>query len=110
MSIYAGTRGSTAVGLALCAFVVSCDSKPGIPSPTPTLASSAPSASTQATCESLDTLAAGVVIRIGPPPASSYQPPLMDIAAHSLTWTNGSMTSNGEAITENTAKAGGSGI
>ncbi len=61
-------------------------------------------------CESLDSLAVGTVIKIGPRPTNSYQPPLMDIAAHPFTWTNGSTTTAGQAKTENSGKAGGSGV
>ena len=110
MRTCAGTKGLAAIGLAVCAFVASCESKPDVAGPSPGTSSSAPSASTQAACESLDTLAVGVVVRIGPPPANSYQPPLMDIAAHPFTSANGSTTTNGQAKTENTGKAGGSAV
>src|ERR1700730_9617699 len=110
MRTRAGTKGLPSIALALCAFVASCDRKPDASGPSPVATSPAPSASTQTTCESLDTLAVGVVVRIGPPPANSYQPPLMDIAAHLFTWANGSTTTNGGAKTENTGKAGGSGV
>jgi hypothetical protein len=101
------TKGLATACLVLCALMASCESDRGDPGPTPaTSSSSAPAL----TCESLDTLAVGVVIRIGPPPTNSYQPPLMDIAAHQFTWSNGSTTTNGEAKTENTGKAGGSSV
>ena len=110
MRTRAGTEGLTAIGPALCAFAALYDSKIDVLGPSP-LATSfrAPSSSAQATCEFLDILAVGVVIRIGLPPANSYQPLLIDIVARSLTWANGCATMNGEAKTENSGKADGPG-
>ena len=105
MNICARAKGLTAIGPALCTSAASCNSKSDVPGPSPVTTSSAPSASTKATCESLDTLATGVVIRIGPPSATSYQPPFMDIAAYLSTWANASMTTSSEAKTENIGKA-----
>ena len=110
MRTCAGTKGLTAIGPGLCAFAASYDSKTDVPGPFPVATSFAPSSSAQATCESLDTLAVGVVTRIGPPPANSYQLPLTDIGAHPFTWANGSVTTKGEAKTESIEKAGGSGV
>ena len=98
------------MGPALCAFAALYDSKTDVLGPSPLATSSTPSSSAQATCESFDILAVGVVIRIGLPPANSYQPPLIDIVARSLTWANGCATTNGEAKTENSGNAGGSGV
>jgi hypothetical protein len=73
-------------------------------------AAPAPSASASfATCESLDSLPAGKTVVNGPPPTNSYQPPLMDIAAHPFAWTSGTTTSSGQATTETGGRAGGSG-
>jgi hypothetical protein len=67
-----------------------------------------PAAPSFATCESLDSLALGSRIVIGPPPINSFQPPTMDIAAHPFTWRNGTMTSNGYAEIQSAGRAGGS--
>jgi hypothetical protein len=45
----------------------------------------------------LDSLPAGKTVVNGPPPTNSYQPPLMDIAAHPFTWTSGTTTSSEQA-------------
>jgi hypothetical protein len=107
MPICAGTKGLTTIRLALRVLVTSCDSKPDVTSPSPVARSSAPLASTQDSCESLDTLAIGVVIRIGPPPANFYHASLMNIAARPFTWIMGSITTTDEAKTENIGKADG---
>ena len=62
-----------------------------------------------ASCESLDSLPAGQVVTNSAPPTNSYQPPLLDIAAHPFTWWNGVSTSAGQATTGTAGKAGGSG-
>ena len=62
------------------------------------------------TCESLDTLTPGTTIAVGAPPTNSFQPPLMDIAAHPFTWFNGGVTTAGFSRTETGGLAGGSGV
>ena len=104
-----GTRGLTAIEPALCAFAASTNSTTDVLCPSPVATSSAPSSSAQATCESLDILAVDVVIRIGPPPANNYQPPLMDIVTRPFTCANGCVTTNGKAKTESSGQAAGPG-
>ncbi|MEU1388094.1 MULTISPECIES: hypothetical protein [unclassified Nonomuraea] len=76
------------------------------PAPQPPPASTPPVATI---CEPLDTLAPGTVVRNGPPPSNSFQPPTMDLAAHPFTFRNGTTTNNGEARAETGGRAGGSG-
>ncbi|GAA1502427.1 hypothetical protein GCM10009677_37580 [Sphaerisporangium rubeum] len=89
----------------------SCTSGGNGPPPSPVTTPPSPSSTAPAyTCEPLDSLTLGKTITIGPPPGSSYQPPLMDIAAHPFTLANNTTTANGHAKTENSGKAGGSGV
>jgi len=60
-------------------------------------------------CESLDSLAPGLTVVNGAPPVNSFQPPLMDIAAHPFAWSSGITTASGQATTEAGGRAGGSG-
>jgi hypothetical protein len=100
----AGARAFCTAGTIL--LLAACTDPPPRTAPSPSI--SAPAASGLA-CESLDTLAVGTTIVIGPPPASSFQPPMMDIAAHPFALGNGAVTTSGTATTENTGRAGGSG-
>ncbi len=72
--------------------------RPVPPTPPPTLV-----------CESLDSLPTGLTVVNGAPPVNSFQPPLMDIAAHPFTWSSGITTSSGLATTEGGGRAGGTG-
>ncbi|GIG20198.1 hypothetical protein Cch01nite_09220 [Cellulomonas chitinilytica] len=60
-------------------------------------------------CESLDSLPVGLTVVNGLPPVNSFQPPLMDIAAHPFAWASGVTTTAGQATTEAGGRAGGSG-
>ncbi|WP_239341262.1 hypothetical protein [Frankia sp. CiP3] len=97
---------------ALCVSACGSNGKPG-PKASATRTPATPSVTASAaftSCESLDALTTGTTIKIAPPPKNSFQPPLMDIAAHPFTLTNGTTTSAGEARTENGGKAGGSNV
>lgn len=92
--------------LAICSVGVSlfpCNGgRPG-PRPVP------PSPPPPLVCESLNSLPPGMTVVNGIPPVNSFQPPLMDIAAHPFAWVSGVTTTSGQATTEVGGRAGGSG-
>jgi hypothetical protein len=107
-----GTRLVALTLIPVVAIVAACVPG-GAPSPSPATATASASSSPGAafaTCESLNSLPSAKTITNGAPPVNSFQPPLMDIAAHPFTWASGVTTSAGHATTGTAGRAAGSGM